>query len=384
MKKLFLLALVVLSHKSLAYDFAYEDLYYNIINDSSSLYEVEVTRPADTLSYEQALVTIPSIVHHKGKDFRVTSIGMHAFSFSENLEEVIIPNTVTNIDTMSFMFCNSLRHITIPNSVKKIGFLALWSKSLEYVFIGTGVEEIETNFNQNPSLRSITIEAINPPVYEYPDFYLLDEMCSTIYVPKKSLYKYANAKGWGNFGRILPIGGDTTGGIFKPDYDPKNAVKGVAGCDFGCSEEYAVDFFNNKFKHYASRNSYEAKYTDVYFAGCDFDIMCLQFAHNKQTDRKEFCSIEFQKMFELYDTYDAKNFLESVRYMYSKKYSNERESKSEEGLYVYGMINEDYDKTYPPITLRFIKGLGKDGKERYYIILSYYAFNAGESLLDDI
>lgn len=384
MKKLFLLALVILSTKLFSYDFKYENLCYNIINDSVVPYEVEVVKP-DTLSYEQSIIIIPNSVPYDGKTFTVTSIGEMAFLCSKKLTDINIPSSITNIGRMAFMYCSSLKKVTIPNSVRKIGHMVFYGEALENVHIGNGLEEIEPNFFCTPSLRSVTIEAKNPPKYESSIFYFTNELCNTVYVPKESLYKYANAGGWKDFGRILPIGGNGSEGVFKPDFDPKNAVSGVAGCKFGCEAEQAISHFNNKFKYYTERNSYEAYYVNVYFAGYEFDIMELQFTYNKRTKRDEFCAIEFQKFFNLSDYDSAKRCFESIRRMYSEKYSNEKEIEYPEySMYQYGMIEDDYHKTVPPIMLWLEKGIGGDGKERYYITLTYYAFNADDRYSDDI
>lgn len=381
MKKILLFTLVILSSKLFSYDFKYEELYYNIINDSVIPYEVEVVKP-DTLSYEQSIITIPNSVHYDGKTYTVTSIGEMAFSFCKKLTDINISSSITNIGRMAFMYCSSLKKITIPNSVRKIGYMIFYGEALEYVHLGNGLKEIEPNFFCTPSLRSVTIEAKNPPKYEKAILYFTNELCNTVYVPKESLYKYANAEGWKEFGRILPIGGDGSVGVFKPDFDPKNKVKGVAGCSFGCDSKQAINHFNNKFGYYAINNSYETTYADVYFAGYYFDIMELQFVDNKPKQRKDFASIEFQKIFDANDYEAAKRCFESIRKMYSEKYSNEREY--EEGWYMYGMIEEDYHNTVPPIILGIEKGVGGDGNERYYIMIHYYGFRTLDRYSDDI
>lgn len=361
-----------------AYDFKYRELCYNITSDST----VEVTN--DSIPYKLSRVIIPPSVVYNEKSYTVSAIGAQAFSFCENIEIVEIPNSVVFVDRWAFMLCRSqLRTLTLPNSVKKIGYNALAMQSLEEIYIGNGIEHIDGNFFSNHSLRSITISAKNPPEYKHHTAYIKGGFCNTIYVPKESLYKYANAEGWKYFGRILPIGSDGSEGVFKPDFDPKNKVNSIAGCKFGCSAEQAVNHFNNKFKYYAERNSYEAYYIDVCFAGYDFDIMQLQFTYNKQTNRYEFCSIEFRMFFDISEYDSANRCLKSIRRMYSEKYSNETEYP-EDNMYQYGMIEESYSRTTPPIMLWMEKATGKDGKERYYITLTYYAFNALDRYIDDI
>ena len=66
---------------------------------------------------DEAKVTIPS--HIDGNP--VASIGEGAFKGCE-LEEVVIPETITEIGWFAFADCQELQRITIPESVKKIGY----------------------------------------------------------------------------------------------------------------------------------------------------------------------------------------------------------------------------------------------------------------------
>lgn len=54
----------------------------------------------------------------------VTSIGNTAFSFCDNLSNVMIPDSVTNIGDYAFYFCGGLTNIMIPKSVASIGISA--------------------------------------------------------------------------------------------------------------------------------------------------------------------------------------------------------------------------------------------------------------------
>lgn len=333
-----------------AYDFRSGDLCYNITSDST----VEVTK--DSVSYELSRIVIPSSVLYNDKKYHVTSIGELAFFLNENIKHIDVPSSVRTIDMNAIGGCSSL----------------------EVLYIGDGIESIDWNFYGCPNLQ-ITICAKNPPKLT---LYFKVEGCNTLYVPKESMYQYANTKGWEKFERIMPIGGSSSEGIFHPNYDPKNKVASVAGCKFGSGAEQAISFFNNKFKYYTERNSYEASYVDVYFAGYNFDVMKLQFAYNKQTNRDEFSSIEFQKIFNLSEYKAIEECFEDIRKMYSSKYSNEQ--KHSESMYFYGMIEEDYHELIPPIVLSFEKGFGRDGKERYYLVITYYTLKTSDRYLDDI
>ena len=68
-------------------------------------------------------IEIPS----KYKDYTVTTIMPSGFSNCNNLEYIVIPNSVTSIGANAFYYCYSLTSIVIPNSVTSIGIHAFYS-----------------------------------------------------------------------------------------------------------------------------------------------------------------------------------------------------------------------------------------------------------------
>ena len=70
-----------------------------------------------------AIISIPS--EYEGRP--VTSIADNAFSWSDRIRKVSIPDTVTQIGEAAFSWCESLQEVEIPDSVKVIG---------EWAFIG--------------------------------------------------------------------------------------------------------------------------------------------------------------------------------------------------------------------------------------------------------
>ena len=95
-------------------------------------------------------VTIPS---------SVTSIGNGAFEYCSSLTSVTIPSSVTSIGNGAFMYCSSLTSVTIPNSVTSIGRCAFdGCESLASVIIPNSVTSIgEYAFDSCRSLTSVTI-----------------------------------------------------------------------------------------------------------------------------------------------------------------------------------------------------------------------------------
>ncbi len=92
-------------------------------------------------------------------DGSVTKIGEDAFSGCNNLESMIIPNTVIWIDSSAFGLCDSLTNITIPDSVTSIGSAAFGGcSSLTDIAIPNSVTSIDyAAFRGCSSLTSITI-----------------------------------------------------------------------------------------------------------------------------------------------------------------------------------------------------------------------------------
>ena len=67
-----------------------------------------------------AVVTIPSMVEHDGREYTVTEIACPAFFGCTSLKEITIPNSVTKICWSAFSGCTSLMELSIPNSVTQI------------------------------------------------------------------------------------------------------------------------------------------------------------------------------------------------------------------------------------------------------------------------
>ena len=65
-------------------------------------------------------LVIPESVSIGGKDYAITSIGRAAFAGYQNVDHIIIPNTVEDIDEYAF-FRTSVITVTIPQSVLSIG-----------------------------------------------------------------------------------------------------------------------------------------------------------------------------------------------------------------------------------------------------------------------
>ncbi len=74
---------------------------------------------------DNPIVTIPSTHKNQpvivvGRDFS----NQNCFAENQNIEEIIIPNTVTRISRYSFQNCKNLKKLTLPDSITDVGFFA--------------------------------------------------------------------------------------------------------------------------------------------------------------------------------------------------------------------------------------------------------------------
>ncbi len=114
-----------------AYDFVYNNIYYNITSTTSKT--VEVTYKNTSYNSYRGNVSIPSSVSYNGTTYTVKAIGECAFRFCSSLKRVTIPSNVTTISEYGFFHCDSLTSISIPNAVTSIG---------KYAFACTGLTSI--------------------------------------------------------------------------------------------------------------------------------------------------------------------------------------------------------------------------------------------------
>ncbi|MBP5720808.1 MAG: leucine-rich repeat domain-containing protein [Bacteroidales bacterium] len=89
-------------------------LYYKIKGDV-----VYVTQ--EVKGTYKGKVEVPSTVTHDGQKYKVVRIDKGAFSYQDELTEVILPNTILAIMGEAFSHCAKLTRIRVPSSVTRIG-----------------------------------------------------------------------------------------------------------------------------------------------------------------------------------------------------------------------------------------------------------------------
>ena len=89
----------------------------------------------------------------------VTIIGNHAFENCESLKQITIPDSVKTIGNSAFSGCGSLRQITIPNFVTTIGeYTFQYCEDLQQILIPDSVQIIgDFAFEECSSLQQITL-----------------------------------------------------------------------------------------------------------------------------------------------------------------------------------------------------------------------------------
>ncbi len=123
MKRLLLIIVATLS----TFGFIYADTIVDIDGASYRLTDKNTADFISLLNSDSNDYVIPKSVTYNGQEYLVTSIEIGAFSSTENLISVTIPNSVTSIGKHAFEGCTCLISVNIPNGVTTID---------EYVFYG--------------------------------------------------------------------------------------------------------------------------------------------------------------------------------------------------------------------------------------------------------
>ena len=162
-KQILFLAIMFLPMVAVAESVVIDGVYYELV---LKIKEATVTKkPSGKYTGD---VVIPASVTYNGAEYSVTNIG-DAFSGSNGLTSVTIPNSVTSIENSAFYGCSRLISVTIPNSVTSIGGSAFYGCiSLTSIMIPNSVTKIGYYAFQNCSgLTSVTISNSVTSIGEY-------------------------------------------------------------------------------------------------------------------------------------------------------------------------------------------------------------------------
>jgi len=129
-------------------------IWYNIVTKAE---KAEVTSEYPIQHYKGRVV-IPKTIVYEGVTCNVTAIGEGAFAQSE-IQQVVIPSSVTSIGSRAFVYCDNLNSVTIPESIEEIGSRAFdGCYALKTIKLPSKLKTIEEGlFNQCYQLTSIVI-----------------------------------------------------------------------------------------------------------------------------------------------------------------------------------------------------------------------------------
>lgn len=141
-----------------AADFEVDDISYNVIGE----HEVEVTK-RDSVKYEGEVI-IPATVINDGVVYRVTRIGVAAFTSCYDLMQVELPEGVTEIGSNAFSSCRNLESIDLPNSVESIGEYAFaYCYAMTNFYFPRNVSHVDQfTFYRSPNITAFMCSGSNP------------------------------------------------------------------------------------------------------------------------------------------------------------------------------------------------------------------------------
>lgn len=126
-----------------AYDLEVDGVcYYVDLSDQTATVADPSTE--NVTAYYKGKVVVPASFTYKGRTFTVVGVADKAFSGSDSLTSVTLPNTIKELPSGVFQYCSLLTHVDLPDSLTKIPSTCFYyCKSLENVSIPDSVTVID-------------------------------------------------------------------------------------------------------------------------------------------------------------------------------------------------------------------------------------------------
>lgn len=140
-----LFAVVLLTGRAAAYDFASGGFYYNILDAGAKTVEVTNQNGTEKVKVEgyTGRIVIPATVTNNGVEYQVVQIGKFAF-YNSDIETLVISEGVESIQEGAFYWCFSLKEVSFPKSLRTVGRIAFWNcSSLGSIEFQEGLTTIE-------------------------------------------------------------------------------------------------------------------------------------------------------------------------------------------------------------------------------------------------
>ena len=182
---------------------------YCVITENKTAKTGTVGVAAANASSISGEVVIPESVTNGGITYTVTKIqydqisgNLKGFYGCSNITSIVIPNTVTTINSSSFKNCTKLTNVVLPNSLTELNESLFEGCSLlTEITIPENVTKIGSKCFDGTNLKSVTIEAINPPTLNgYNNFPYSNKQ---LIVPDGTFDTYKNSNFGSNFNLII-------------------------------------------------------------------------------------------------------------------------------------------------------------------------------------
>ena len=182
-------------------------IYYNIYDESQTA--IVVHHPDGASNYTGDVVIPSTVVAYNQNSYQVVGIDFAAFQESK-ITSVEIPGTVSSLSMQAFCDCDNLKKVKLHEGLQNIGNNCFsWSDALEELELPSTVTYLGYYILQScTSFKKLTCLAETPPTVGQNSFFGTMSMEGmTLRVPEASLETYKAKAPWSDFGRIISIEG---------------------------------------------------------------------------------------------------------------------------------------------------------------------------------